>query len=76
VNEKIKELAKQHNIDITVDGMGFGEGNIEALAELIVRECAKIALKSGNVTNKTEIAKGEAERIYNKINEHFGIKDD
>ena len=43
------------------------------LAELIVRECADIALKSGSVTNKSAVAVAEADRIYHKINEHFGV---
>lgn len=43
MNERIKELIKQHEVDITIDGMGYGEGNVEGFAELIVRECANIA---------------------------------
>ena len=41
MNERIKELAEQANCSI--DGMGYGEGNIENFAELIVRECASMA---------------------------------
>ena len=43
MNERIKELIKQHGINITIDGLGYGEGNVERLAELIVRECATTA---------------------------------
>ena len=43
-------------------------------SELIVRECADIALKSGDITNKTEQARAEAQRIYHKIQEHFGVE--
>ena len=39
MNERIKELA--HKADCTIDGMGYGEGNLEEFAELIVRECAE-----------------------------------
>ena len=39
MNERIKELAKQAGCSI--DGMGYGEGNVEKFAELIVLECAK-----------------------------------
>jgi hypothetical protein len=42
-------------------------------AELIVEECATIALKSGDINNKSMQAKVEAERIYHKIKEHFGV---
>ena len=43
MNERIRELIKQHDVDITIDGMGYGEGNIEDLIKLIIRECAKSA---------------------------------
>ena len=47
----------------------------EKFAELIVAECADIALKSGHITNKDILAKVEAERIYHKIKEHFGVEE-
>jgi len=37
VNERIKLLAKEANCSI--DGMGYGEGNLEKFAELIIQEC-------------------------------------
>lgn len=40
MNERIKELAEQAGCSI--DGMGYGEGNVEKFAELIVRECASV----------------------------------
>jgi hypothetical protein len=40
MNQRIRELIKQHGVNITIDGLGYGEGNVEGLAELIVRECA------------------------------------
>ena len=39
MNERIRELSKQAGC--YYDGMGYGEGNIEKFAELIIRECAK-----------------------------------
>jgi hypothetical protein len=42
------------------------------MAELVVRYCAEIALQSGNITNKSEQAKIEAQRIYHKIQDQFG----
>ncbi len=44
MNDRIKELAKQ--ADCTIDGMGFGEGNVEEFAKLIIRECAEVGLDS------------------------------
>lgn len=41
MNERIRELSKQAGC--YYDGMGYGEGNIEKFAELIVRECADIS---------------------------------
>lgn len=49
-------------------------GRAHKLAELIVQECASVALKSGNVTNKGAIAVAEANRIYHKIREKFGVE--
>ena len=43
MNKRLQELIKQNGINITIDGLGYGEGNIESLAELIVRECASLA---------------------------------
>lgn len=40
MNERIKELSKQAGC--YYDGMGYGEGNIEKFAELIVKECASL----------------------------------
>lgn len=41
MNERIKRLAEQAGCSI--DGMGYGEGNVEKFAELIVRMCADYA---------------------------------
>jgi hypothetical protein len=43
MNEQIQKLIKQNGVNITIDGLGYGEGNIEALVELVVRECASLA---------------------------------
>jgi hypothetical protein len=51
MNERIRDLAKQNNIDITIDGMGFGEGDVEGLVKLIVRECAEICLEANDHKN-------------------------
>lgn len=41
VNEPIGRLAEQSGC--TIDRLGYGEGNLEKFAELIVKECADIA---------------------------------
>jgi hypothetical protein len=85
MNKRIKELAEQAEIrfkklyipDTTYVHESPAEVTKERLqkfAELIVKECADIALKSGSVTNKSAVAVAEADRIYHKINEHFGVK--
>ena len=61
MNERIRELAEQAGC--TIDGMGYGEGNIEKFAELIVRECADVA------------ADHDAMDIYEEIREHFGVEE-
>lgn len=60
MTNKIKELAEQ--ADCSIDGMGYGEGDIEAFAKLIVRECAKV------VSEKT------GPRSALNVLEHFGIE--
>lgn len=61
MNEKIKQLTEQ--ADCTIDGMGYGEGNIEYLIELVVRECITEYNKYSTVDFATI-----------KVKEHFGIK--
>ena len=82
MNDKIKELAAQAGAvfektnglnDCPQDSLVGDE--IEKFAELIVKECAGIAYKSGSVHNKSIHAKKESDRIYYKIQERFGIED-
>jgi hypothetical protein len=68
MNERIKELIKQHGINITIDGLGYGEGNVEGLAELIVRECARVDSEANNVDHV------DGETYNQTILQHFGIK--
>lgn len=39
-DEILKRLAKQS--ETCIDGLGYGEGNIEKFAELIVQECINV----------------------------------
>lgn len=78
MNERIFKLALeamdfQGAVDIDTE-LKLTNSELEKFAELIVRECAEIAQKSGNITNKSDQAKAEATRIYHKINDHFGSK--
>ena len=77
MNPRIEKIAKQAGYT-PVPGFDFAnsleETFINKFAELIIKECADIALKSGNIANKNIAAKIESERIYHKIKEHFGVE--
>lgn len=74
MNERIKELAEQAGC--TIDGMGYGEGNVEKFAELIVRECMDLASaeqkRYANIThrdmNECAVALGNFSLL---IKDHF-----
>jgi hypothetical protein len=72
MNERIRELEAQ-----CWEPKQYGPPwfNSQKFAQLIVEECAAIALKSGNTNNKSLQTKVEAERIYHKIKEHFGVEE-
>ena len=70
MNKQLRELIKQHGINITVDGLGYGEGNIEGLAELIVKEC--IDLVEGYTKQRTHTTFYKAEE---QIKQHFGVEE-
>ena len=76
MNERMLELAKQAGLkkDHASDREYIGDFDWRLFGDLIVRECADITLKSGSVTNKSEAAVAEADRIYHKINEYFGVE--
>ena len=78
MNPRIRELAEQAGYT-PLPGFDFAnelqEVFLKNFAQLIVRQCAGIALKSGSVTNKSEVAVAEADRIYHKIKEHFGVEE-
>ena len=79
MNKRIFKLALQamdfHGAIDTDTELKLTNDELEKFAELIVRECADIALKSGSVSNKSEVAVAEADRIYHKIQEHFGVEE-
>ena len=68
MNEKIKQLAKQSNIDI--DGMGYGEGNVEEFARLIVQDC----ITSLNIAGVPKPIQAGLNLGKVAIEDHFGVK--
>ena len=76
VNPKIRELAEQSGCSI--DKMGYGEGNLESFAELIVRECMKVAvfkddgyISTADVAGYMAAGRSTAAKM---IKEHFGVE--
>ena len=63
MNERIQQLAEQ----ATVNRGRMRVVDIEKFAELIVLECAEIALTDGQATGNFE--------VFNKITKHFGVED-
>jgi hypothetical protein len=66
MNERIRELIEQAGC--SVDGMGYGEGNIEKFAELIVRECLGKVAEAAHARRDPFFA-------YSQILEHFGVEE-
>lgn len=77
MNERIRELVKQHSVDITIDDMGYGEGNIEGLIELIVRECiAQCQSQNKIITTVTGTTHwGTISDAVEQIQEHFEVEE-
>jgi hypothetical protein len=73
VNEPIKRLAEQAGC--TIDRLGYGEGNIEKFAELIVRECSDVCerIYSRNYKDMSEGSIASME-CCDAILEHFGVE--
>ena len=70
MNERIKELAERATIYIEPTPTS-GEGwifNKEKFAQLILHECAKVALESSH--RKDDMAA----IVVRKINKHFGVE--
>ena len=68
VNAKIRELAEQAGCKI--DRLGYGEGNLEKFAELIVRECAKVCSEQRNPAN---LNYKPSEQFAEAVKQHFGV---
>ena len=70
MNERIRELAEQAGCSI--DDMGYGEGNIEGFAELIVKECARVV--DDTMTENQEMNIGLV-MASAAIVSHFGVEE-
>jgi hypothetical protein len=70
MNDRIKELSLQASKDNS-DGypvtLEYTNRFAEKFAQLIVAECAEIALTDGQATGNFE--------VFNKITKHFGVKE-
>ena len=87
MNERIKQLAEQAKIEFTYDPTetpmrAFAEcweDELEKFAELIVRECAKVAVFKDSGTVATAEAAGHMAAgrsiAARMINEHFGVEE-
>ena len=78
VNEQIERLAKESGC--TIDRLGFGEGNLEKFAKLIVRDCMRIC-KNIEYFEDTAFEpetvghiRAGAAFCRDDIKEHFGIE--
>ena len=70
VNEQIERLAKQ--VGCTIDRLGYGEGNLEKFAELIVQDCIDI------ISPYTVSMNRPGEEFLHPIQEirkHFGVNE-
>ena len=64
VNPKVRELAEQSGC--TIDKLGYGEGNLEKFAELIVRECVQVSRGADGLDATHE--------AWYLIKQHFGVE--
>ena len=73
MNERIQKLAEQAGCSI--DGMGYGEGNVEKFAELIVRECMTICKEHpSRILSNNWNADAVEPDIVHRFEEHFGVE--
>jgi hypothetical protein len=75
MNERIKELAEQSKIEFTYDPtetpmkvfVECWDDELGKFAELIVRECVKVAMRS--------VSDDEPKEAWYLIQEHFGVEE-
>ena len=69
MNERIQELAEQAGCSI--DRLGYGEGNLEKFAELIVRECISLFDGTKEMQTVGVLTHGQ---VIKQIKQHFGVE--
>lgn len=74
VNEQIERLAKQAGC--TIDRLGYGEGNLEKFAELIVGECAGVIAPMGDwCGGHGEPSMPSTMECAKRLKQHFGVRE-
>jgi hypothetical protein len=67
MNTQMRKLAEQAHVYAGGHSLWCHAGDVEKFAQLIVAECAEIALTDGQSTGNFE--------VFNKITKHFGVKE-
>lgn len=86
MNERFQELASQAGWGPTSDPYVRQAFNVKMFAELIVRECAGVALEQKKWVEEQEVFNAQDEqwnrariqqsqRIADKIKQHFGVEE-
>ena len=70
VNERIESLAEQAGCKI--DRLGYGEGNLEKFAMLIIQECIRVPY---DMWDRAELNADVAVKIENRIKEQFWMEE-
>ena len=74
VNEQVRRLAEQAGC--AIDRLGYGEGNLEKFAELIVRECIDICRYHPSIIVSNNWSGHDvAQDIVQRFEEHFGVEE-
>lgn len=71
----IREMLKRHDVDCTIDGMGYGEGSIEGVIKAVIQECCTVINKTAVDEENNWMGNDPPAFAYRmKIKEHFGVK--
>ena len=75
VNEQVRRLAEQAGC--AIDRLGYGEGNLEKFAELIVRECIGCCEQviSDPVPESVDTWLNGGSQCIDEIKQHFGVEE-
>jgi len=73
VNEQIQRLAEQAGC--TIDRLGYGEGNLEKFAELIVAECCAQVERQYKYATKQTSTWSMSQDVQDMLKKHFGVEE-